>query len=46
METASLKDNMLQHLTSMREEFFYEIFLDLNKSCDALDRYRCIDSVY
>ena len=41
--TISLKANMPQQLMAMREEFLYDIFLDLNKSYDALDRNLCLD---
>ena len=41
--TASLESNMLQQLMEMREEGIYEIFLDLNKSFDALDRGLCLN---
>ena len=27
----------------MREEVLYDILLDLNKACDALYRYKCIE---
>ena len=40
--TASLKVKMLQQLMEMREEVLYEIFLDLHKAYDALDRNRCL----
>lgn len=41
--TAYLESKMLQQLMAMREEFLYDIFLDLNKSYDALDRNLCLD---
>ena len=34
---------MLHHLMDMREEVLYEIFLDIHKSYDTLDRDRCLD---
>ena len=40
--TATLEANTLQHLTETREAFIYEIFLDLSKAYDALDRERCL----
>ena len=39
---ASLKSNMIQQVVAMREEVFYNIFLDLHKSYNILDRYRCL----
>ena len=36
--TSTLKAKLLQQLTSIREEFLYVIFLDLNNPYDALDR--------
>ena len=41
--TASTEVNLLQNLVEMREEVLYEVFLDLKKSYDALDRERCMD---
>ena len=41
--TASLEAKLLQQLTALREEVLYEIFLDLHKAYDALDRGRCLD---
>ena len=35
---ASLEVKLLQHLTSMRGEVIYEVFLDLRKYDDVLDR--------
>ena len=40
--TASLKVDLLQQLTEMREEVFYKVLLNLQKSYDALDRYSCM----
>ena len=39
--TALLEINMIQQMTTMREDILYEVFLDLQKSYDALewDRY-------
>ena len=41
--TATLEAKLLQHLTAMREEVPYVIFLDLTKAYDALDRYRSLE---
>ena len=41
--TASIESKMLQHLTQMGEEVLYEIFLELQKLYDALDRDGCLD---
>ena len=43
MGTASLKAKFLQHLMARREEILYEVFLDLRKAYDALDRERCME---
>ena len=37
---ASLEDNLLQNLIAMWEEVFYQVFLGLRKSYDALNRWR------
>ena len=37
ISTASIEAKMLQHLAEMREDFLYEIFLDLHKAYDAFD---------
>ena len=41
--TATLEAKLLQHLSALREEFLYVIFLDLHKACDALDRSRYLE---
>ena len=41
--TAALEANMLQHLTAMREAVLFEVFLDLQKSYDALDQERSLE---
>ena len=41
--TASLKAKMLHQITAMSKEVLYEVFLDLKKAYDALDRYRCLE---
>ena len=41
--TATLKSNLIQQLAALREEVLYMIFLNLNKSYDALDRSRCLE---
>ena len=41
--TASLESKLLQHLTEMREDIIYEIFLGLRKAYGALDGERCLD---
>ena len=41
--TDSLKAKLLQKLTDMREEVLYEIFLDLHKAYDVLDRDRYLE---
>ena len=43
MGTASLKANLLHHLTSMMEAVLFEVFLDLQKAYDALYWDRCIE---
>ena len=40
---ASLEDNLIQQIMAMKEEVLYEIFLDLHKEYDALDRDLCLD---
>ena len=41
--TTSLEENLLQKLTTMKEEVLYDIFLEIKKAYDALDRDRCIN---
>ena len=43
MGTTSFKAKLIQYLTSIMEEVLYEIFLDLHKSYDALDKGRCLE---
>ena len=35
--TTSIKDNHLQQLTEMNDEFLYKIFLDLRKTYSVID---------
>ena len=46
MVTTSLKANLLQQLTDMREEVLYEVFLDLWKYYDTLDRECCMENLF
>ena len=41
--TASLEENLIQQIMVMRKEVLYEIFLDIHKAYDALDRNHCLD---
>ena len=41
--TASLEVNIIQQLMAMREEVLYEVFLDLQKSYDALEQEYCME---
>ena len=43
MGTANLEVKLLQQATTMREEVFQGILLDLHKAYNALDRPRCLD---
>ena len=43
MGTASLEVKLIQHLADTREEVLYEIFLDLHKAYNAMDRNRCLE---
>ena len=45
MGTASLEAKLLQKLTDMREEVPYEVFLNLLKDYDALERERCMEII-
>ena len=36
-ETATLEENLLQHLTAMREDVLHTIFMDLHKAYNDLD---------
>ena len=40
---ASLEANLIQELMDLREEFLYEIILDLHESYYSLDRERCLE---
>ena len=41
--TANIEANLLQQMMAMWEAVLYTIFLDLYKSYDAVDQYRCLD---
>ena len=41
--TVNFKAKLLQQLAALREEVLYVIFLDLQKSYDALDRSICLE---
>ena len=41
--TATLKAKLLYQLTAMREAVLFEVFLDIRKAYDALDRERILD---
>ena len=41
-DTASLEYNLLQQIMDMREEFLYDILLDLHKAYKSLDCDRCL----
>ena len=43
--TAALESKLLQHLTAMREAVLFEVFLDLQKACDALDQDICLEII-
>ena len=43
--TATLDSKLIQQLTAMREEVLYEIFLDLQKACAALEWDRCLEII-
>ena len=45
MGNASLEAKLLQQLMEMREEVLYEIFLDLHKAYEDLDRGRCLEII-
>ena len=42
-ETAALEAKLLQHITAMRGEILFEVFLYLRKAYDALDRERALE---
>ena len=46
MGTASLKAKLIQHMTSIREEVLYQIFLELYKAYDDLDREICLEILW
>ena len=39
----SLESKLLHQLTAIMDEVLYEVFLDLHKANDALDRESCMD---
>ena len=43
MGTDFLKDKLLHQLMALREEVLHDIFLDIHKAYDALERGRCLD---
>ena len=38
-----LKAKIIQHLTKVRKEVLYEIFLDIKNAYDTLDQERCLE---
>ena len=42
MGTATPEVKLLQPVAELREAVLHEIFLDLHKAYDALDRFRCL----
>ena len=42
MGTAALEAKLFQQLTSMKEAVFFEVFLDIQRAYDALDRDMCL----
>ena len=43
MMNTSLEAKLLQRMTEIREAVLYEIYLDLQKAYDGLDRDQCLD---
>ena len=43
MRTDPLKAKLIHHLMALREEVLHDIFLDIHKAYDALERGRCLD---
>ena len=43
--TATLKVKLLRKVAALREAVLHEIFLELYKACDALDRSMCLDTL-
>ena len=41
--TSTLEVNLLHQVAALSEAVLHEIFLDLHKAYDALDRFRCLD---
>ena len=41
--TATLEAKLLKHIIDMRELVLFEVFLDLQKACDALDWDICLN---
>ena len=43
MGTTAIEAKLTHNLAAMREAVIFEVFLDLQNSCDALDRNRCLN---
>ena len=43
--TASLKSKMTQNMMTMREEVLYEVFLNLRKAFNTLNREQCMNII-
>ena len=43
MGTTYFEAKMIQQLAATSDEFLFEIFLDLHKLYNAMDRDRCLD---
>ena len=43
METATLKANLAQQLSGLAHETLFQVFLDICKAFDSLDRGRCLE---
>ena len=42
-ENPTLDDNLIHQLAAMREAVLLEVFLDIQKACDALDQERALE---
>ena len=45
MATAALEAKMIHHITAMREEILFKVFLDIQNAYDTSDWDRCLNII-
>ena len=44
--TVILEDNLAQHLARLAHESLFQVFMDVRKAYDSLDRERCMEIMF